>query len=107
MGFTLYVLYGVVVLKGSDSELFCMCGTLERAYSMELIQGRLRTLMATVDYLDTRILLEDTIALIEVNQRRQRIVQEAHLSSTQFVQWDPQLCMPGPYLAECFFPTGA
>ena len=40
MGLTLYLLYGVLVLKGSD--FFWMCGTLERAYSMEQIQGRLR-----------------------------------------------------------------
>ena len=26
MGFKLYLLYGVLVLKGSDSEFFCVCG---------------------------------------------------------------------------------
>ena len=35
--------------------LFCMCGTLERADSMEQIQGRLRNLMATVDDPDRSI----------------------------------------------------
>ena len=43
MGLTLYLLYGVLVLKGSD--FFWMCGTLERAYSMEQIQGHLRKLI--------------------------------------------------------------
>ena len=69
MGFTLYLLYGVLVLKGSGSELCLHMGTLERADSMELIQGRLRTFMATVDDLDTPELLEDMIALIELNRR--------------------------------------
>ena len=68
MGFTLYALYGVVVLKGSDSNFFCICGTLQRADSMEPIQGRLRTLMETVNDLDNSALLKDTIALIEMNQ---------------------------------------
>ena len=44
-----------------------MCGTLERADSMEPIQGRLRTLMATVDDPDTNEVLKDTIALIVTN----------------------------------------
>ena len=38
-----------------------MRGTLERAYSMEPIKGRLQTLMATIDDPNTRELLEDTI----------------------------------------------
>ena len=54
MGFTLYVLYGVVILKWSDSNLFCMCGTLEKANMMEPIQGRFRTFMVTVEDPDTR-----------------------------------------------------
>ena len=61
LGFMVYSLCGVLVLKGSDSELFLHLWTLERAYSMEPIQGRLRTLMATVDDPDTRELLEDTV----------------------------------------------
>ena len=62
MGLTLYLLCGVLVLKGSGSEFFCMCGTLGRAYSMELIQGRLWNPMVTVDDPDTHELLEDIIA---------------------------------------------
>ena len=56
MGFTLNLLYAVLVLKleGSDSGLFL--------HSMELIHGLLRTLMATVDDQDTLELLEDIIA---------------------------------------------
>ena len=50
------------------------CVGLERANSMEPIQGclrpRLRALMATIDDRDTRELLEDTTALIEMNRRR-------------------------------------
>ena len=66
--------------------------------------------MATVDDLDTRELLEDTIALIEMNRRRPRIVQEVRLSSTRvclqhFIQWDPQLFMPGPIWQSVSFPT--
>ena len=55
--------------KGLILNCFCTCGTLERADSMELIQGRLRTLMATVNDQDTRELVEDNIALIELNRR--------------------------------------
>ena len=77
MGFTLYLLCGVLVFKGSDSEFFALGkslfdGTLERANAMEPIQGRLRTLIATIDDPDTFELLEDTIAiiaLIELNRR--------------------------------------
>ena len=79
---------------------------------MEPIQGRLRNLMATVEDPDTRELLEHTIALIDHNRCRPRIVPETRLSSKcvcrqHFVQWDPQVFMPGTYLAECFFPTAS
>ena len=47
--------------EGLNLNCFCRCGTSERAYLMEQIQGLLRTLMVTVDVLDTRELLEDTI----------------------------------------------
>ena len=107
MGFTLYLLYGVLVLKGSDSELFLHVWTLERADSMEPIQGRLRTLMATVDDQDTHELLEDTIALIEMNRRRPRIVPEARskrVCRQYFVQWHPQVFMPGPIWQSASFP---
>ena len=48
---------------------------------MELILGRPRNLMATVADQDTCDVLEDTMALIEMNQHRLRIVPEARLSS--------------------------
>ena len=62
--------------KGLILNCFWMYGTLQKADSMKPIQGRLWTLMATVDDLDTRELLEDldTMALIEMNRRRPRIV---------------------------------
>ena len=65
MGFTWYLLYGVLVLKGLILNCFFMCGTLELE-SVDLmapIQGRLRTFMATVNDPDTHELLEDIIAL--------------------------------------------
>ena len=65
--------------KGLSLILFCMCGTLERADSMGPIQVRLRNLMVTVNDPDTRELLEDTIALIEMNRCRPRMVPEARL----------------------------
>ena len=76
---------------------------------MEPIQGRHRNLMATFEDPDTRELLEDTIALIEHNQRRPRIVPETRLSSTRicrqhFVQWDQQVFMPGPIWKSVSFP---
>ena len=76
---------------------------------MELIQGRLQTLMVTVDDPNTRELLEDAIALIEMNRSRQRIVPGARLSSYRvcrqhFVQWDPQVFMPGPIWQSVPFP---
>ena len=52
---------------------------------MEPIQGLLWTLMVTVDDQDTCELLDNTIALIEMNRRRQTIVQEVRLSSTSAV----------------------
>ena len=55
--------------KGLILNCFRMCGTLERANSMEPIESEGRTLMATVDDQDTRKLLEETIALIELNRR--------------------------------------
>ena len=87
--------------KGLILILFCMCGTLESADSMEPIQGRLRNLMATIEDPDTRELLEDTIALIELNQRRPRIGLESRLFFTRvcrqhFVQWDLQVFLQGP-----------
>ena len=42
LGFTLYYYLFYGVLQG---YFFCMCGTLEEAYSMEQIQGRLRKLI--------------------------------------------------------------
>ncbi len=39
-------------------------------HGMEPIQGRLRNLLATVHDQETRELLQDTIALIEVNRRQ-------------------------------------
>ena len=45
--------------KGLILILFCMCENSERADLIELIQGRFRNLMATVDDLDTRELLVD------------------------------------------------
>ena len=112
MGFTLYLLYGVLVLKGSDSELFSHVWdfkALERADSMEPIQGRLWALMATVNDADTLELLEDTIALIKMNQGWPSIVPEARLSSMRFcrqnfVQWDPKVFMLGPVWPSFSFP---
>ena len=68
---------------------------------MKPIQGCLRNLMATVHDQETRELLQDTIALIEVNRRQQRIVPDTRLHSTRicrqhFLQWYPQAFMPGP-----------
>ena len=66
----------------------------------ETIQGRLWKFMATLKDPDTLELLEDTIATIEWMQHRPRIVREVRLSSTRvcrqhFLQWDPQVFMPG------------
>ena len=76
---------------------------------IEPIQGRLRTFMETVNDLDTRDLLAEAIDMIELNRRRPRIVPEARLSSTRvcrqhFVQWDPQVFMPGPIWQSVSFP---
>ena len=112
---TLYLFYGVLVLKGSNNsdsnseKKNCMCGTLERVNSRELIQGRLRTLMAIGNDPTTRTLLEDTIALIEHNRHQPRIVPEVRLSSTRvcrqhFVQWDLQVFMPRPIWQSVSFP---
>ena len=70
MRFTLYLLYGVLFLKRSDSELFLHLRDFRKSRfdGANRIQRRLRTLMATVNDQDTRELLEDTIALIEMNR---------------------------------------
>jgi len=104
------ILCGVLVLVSTDSAFVCMCGTLERADLMEPIHERLQKLMATVDHLDTRELLKDTIFMIEMYRRRPRIVPEARLSSTRvcrqhFLQWDPQIFMPGPIWHSVSFPS--
>ena len=59
MGFTLYLFLVFSFTKGLILILFCMCGTLERAYLMEPIPGRLQNLMATVDDQETHEMLED------------------------------------------------
>ena len=73
MDFTFSLFLVSLSSKGLILILFCICGTLERTDLMEPIQGRLRNLMVTVEDQDTHELLEDTIALIEHNQCRQRI----------------------------------
>ena len=79
---------------------------------MDPIQGRLRTLMATVDDPDTREWLEDTIALIEMNQLRPRIFPDARLSSMRvcrqhFLQLDPQVFMLVPIWQSVSFPVNS
>ena len=66
--------------------------------------------MATVDDQDTRELLEDTIALIEMNRCRPKLVPKARLSSTRvcrqhFIQLDPQVYTPGPIWQSVSFPS--
>ena len=75
----------------------------------ETIQGRLRKFMATLKDPDTLEILEDTIATIECLRYRPRIVPERRLSSTRvcrqhFLQWDPQVFMPGPNWQSVSFP---
>ena len=65
--------------------------------------------MATVGDQGTLEWLEDTIALIELNRSRTRIVQEARLPSTSvcrqhFEQWDTQVFMQGPIFHSVSFP---
>ena len=65
--------------------------------------------MVIVDDQDTCELLEDTIALIELNQRRRRIGLESRLFFTRvcrqhFVQWDPHVFMLGPIWESVYFP---
>ena len=65
--------------------------------------------MATLKDPDTLEILEDTIATIECLRYRPRIVQERRLSSTRvcrqhFLQWGPQVFMPGPIWQSVSFP---
>ena len=73
------------------------------------IQGRLQTFMATVNDPDTHELLDDTIALIEMNRLRPTPgsipILHARLSPTPRAMGSTSV-YGGTYLAECFFPTG-
>ena len=60
--------------KGLILNCFACVGLWKRADSMEPIQGLLQALMETVDYPASWEMLEDTIALIEINRRQPRIV---------------------------------
>ena len=75
----------------------------------ETIQGRLRKFMVTLKDQDTLEILEDTIVTIECLRYWPRIVPERRLSSTRvcrqhFLQWDPQVFMPGPTCQSVSFP---
>ena len=76
---------------------------------MEPIESRLRNLIATIDDLDTRELLEGTNALIEMNVDRDcpgsTSILHARLSPTLRAMRSTSV-YAGTYLAECFFPTG-
>ena len=88
---------------------------MEPEQEQEPIQKRLRKLnqnfMATVTLNDpdTLEMLEDMIATIEWMRHRPNIVREVRLSSTRvcrqhFLQWDPQVFMPGPIWQSVSFP---
>ena len=104
----------VLVLEGSDSNFFLACAEVWKepirwSRSQHPFGNRRWSEYSwIIDDQDTHKLLEDIIALIELNQRRPRIVREARLSSTRvcrqhFVQWDDCIEIQCQYTSICKF----